>query len=251
MAMLQELINNENTKKLSENFNRIKEKVELAAQKNGRKSEEIKVLAVSKTQSAEVLLQALAAGINVFAENYAQEFRDKNILLKELLEQKQYNSFTPEIHFIGHLQRNKAKYIVPFVDMLHTIDSIRLAQEIDKQAERNNRKLDVLLQINTSGEEAKSGISPKNAEQLASEILLLNNIELKGLMTIGTFSNDEKTIRGEFSLLRNTLEQLNKNLGVNLKELSMGMTHDFEIAISEQATMVRIGTAIFGERQYQ
>ncbi len=251
MKTIQELSNSENTKKILENFNTIQQKVEAAAQASARKKDEIKILAVSKTHPAEVLLQSLSAGINVFAENYAQEFRDKNKIFRERLEQEEHNLPTPEIHFIGHLQRNKVKYIVPFVDMLHTIDSIKLAEEVNKQAEKNNLTLDVLLQVNTSDEEAKSGIKPDNVEQLANEVLLLNNLNLKGLMTIGTFSDNEKIIRSEFTLLRKTLETLNKNLGLNLKELSMGMSHDFEIAIDEQATMVRIGTAIFGNRTYK
>ncbi len=122
--------------------------------------------------------------------------------------------------------------------------------EISRQAEKHNRTIDILLQINTSGEISKFGCEPDDAVSLAEKVLELPNIKLKGLMTIGTFSDDETIIRKEFRLLRSKLEEINKKLGLNLTELSMGMSHDYEIAIEEGSTMVRIGTAIFGERYY-
>jgi pyridoxal phosphate enzyme (YggS family) len=134
--------------------------------------------------------------------------------------------------------------------MIHSVDSEKLADEINKRAAQHNRKISVLIQINTSGEESKSGIEPEDAPELAKRLMTMENIELRGLMTIGTFTDDETIQRREFSLLRNTLEKVNTECGLHLTELSMGMTGDFEVAIDEGATMVRIGTAIFGERNY-
>ena len=236
---------------LKNNYNEIEKKIINKANECNRNPTEIKILAVSKTHSSETILNGIQAGIPIFAENYAQEFRDKN---REVLDYyKNNNEKNIEIpnfewHFIGHLQSNKVKYLVPFVTTIHTVDAVALAKEISMQAEKYSKNINVLLQVNTSEEVSKSGIEPNQCVQLAKEILLLKNIELIGLMTIGTFSENEVVIRKEFSLLRNCLNEINQNCGTNLKELSMGMSHDYEIAIEEQATMLRIGTAIFGNR---
>ena len=230
---------------LKQNYIDICNKVSTAAIKANRKPEDIKVLAVSKTHNYTIIADAIKAGIPIFAESYAQEFRDK---YKDLSTHTDLAT-NCEFHFIGHLQSNKAKYLVPFVTTIHTIDSINLAKEINKQAEKINKKINVLIQVNTSGEDAKSGIQPEHCIALIKEILPLSNLNLVGLMTIGTFSENEILIRKEFSLLRNCLTDINTSIGLTLKELSMGMSHDFEIAIQEQATMIRIGTAIFGNRK--
>jgi PLP dependent protein len=237
---------------LKNNYNEIEKKIINKANECNRNPTEIKILAVSKTHSSETILNGIQAGIPIFAENYAQEFRDKN---REVLDYYKNNNNEKNIeilnfewHFIGHLQSNKVKYLVPFVTTIHTVDTVALAKEISLQAEKYSKNINVLLQVNTSEEVSKSGIEPNQCVQLAKEILLLKNIELIGLMTIGTFSENEIIIRKEFSLLRNCLNEINQNCGTNLKELSMGMSHDYEIAIEEQATMLRIGTAIFGNR---
>lgn len=235
---------------LLENYNSIKQKISATAKKYNKNIDDIKILSVSKTHDAKVLLQAMSVGIITFAENYAQEFRDKNKKIIELLSNFEPKlNFSPDFHFIGHLQSNKVKYVAPFVSTIHTVDSIKLAQEINSQAEKNNRTINILLQINTSGQKNKSGTTPESAIALAEDTLTLNNINLIGLMTIGTFSDDEVLIRREFSILRETLKTINSELKINLKELSMGMSHDYEIAISEGATILRIGTAIFGARK--
>ena len=237
-----------NINTLKNNYNEIKEKVAKKANECNRNPEEIKILAVSKTHPSETILNAIAAEIPIFAENYAQEFRDKN---REVLDYYKNNNIEIphfEWHFIGHLQSNKAKYLIPFVTTIHTIDSVSLAKEIAQQAEKYSKNINILLQVKTSEEPSKSGIEPNQCVPLAKEILLLKNIQLIGLMTIGTFSENEVVIRKEFSLLRDCLNEINQSCGTNLKELSMGMSHDFEIAIEEQATMLRIGTAIFGNR---
>jgi len=152
-------------------------------------------------------------------------------------------------HFIGHLQANKVKYLIPFTKLIHSIDSIEVADEVNKRVEKYNIKQNILMQVNTSGEASKSGCEPEMALELAKSIIKFNNLNLIGLMTIGSLSGDEKLIRGEFSLLRNLKDEINKKLGTHqLTELSMGMSGDYKIAIEEGSTILRIGTAIFGQR---
>ncbi len=174
--------------------------------------------------------------------------------MQELVDKFDYFNFNnleqPEWHFIGHLQTNKVKYIIPFVHLIHSVDSIKLAEEINKRASSINKVQNILLQINTSGEKSKSGCEPEDAISLTEDILKLRNVNLLGLMTIGTFTDDENQQRKEFSILRNKLNEINNTLNLNLKELSMGMTSDYTVAIEEGATMVRIGTAFFGYRNY-
>lgn len=228
---------------IRKNWHEIKKNVLNKALSCGRRPEEIKVIAVSKTHRPEKIEAALNAGIELFGENYVQELTAKY----EYLSNK---GLKPKWHFIGHLQTNKVKYIVPFIDVIHTVDSIKLANEIEKWADKNNRIIDILVQVNTSGEDSKYGCEPEETEVLVKSILLLKHMRIKGLMTIGTFSDDETVIRSEFQLLRNLMLEINKNLSIELTELSMGMTHDYEIAIEEGATYLRIGTAIFGARIY-
>ena len=230
---------------LSQNYNSIRDNVNYLATRYNRNPSDIKILAVSKTQNHHTILKGIAAGIPIFAESFAQEFRDKYSELTNFTT----NNIQCEFHFIGHLQSNKVKYVVPHTSTIHTIDSLSNAKEVSKQALKFNKTINILIQINTSAEPNKSGILPESARTLSKEILLLPNINLLGLMTIGTFSEDEIIIRKEFSMLRESLLDLNKALGINLSELSMGMSHDYDIAIQEQATMIRIGTAIFGERK--
>lgn len=229
---------------LRENWQIVKNKAEKAALSCNRLPDEIKIIAVSKTKPVEMVYAAIEAGINVFGENYAQELHSKYLDFEEK------KHIQPEWHFIGTLQRNNVKYIAPFVTMIHSVDSAKLAMEIDKRAAENNRIIDCLLQVNTSAEYSKSGEDPEEILYLAKEVLRHNNINVKGLMTIGSFTECEETIRKEFTILRDCLNLVNKELGLNLKELSMGMTHDYDIAIDEGATMVRVGTAIFGNRIY-
>lgn len=229
---------------LKANYSEIIARAEAAALKSDRKFEDIRIIAVSKTHPKEILGNASNAGIRVFGENYVQELEEK------------YNYFSAnkeiEWHFIGHLQRNKAKYIAPFVSYIHTVDSVKLLEELDKRAEENNRILKILLQVNTSGETSKYGCEPEQTIELAENAQNYKHLQLKGLMTIGTFTDSEQQQRKEFSQLRTLLEDINSKLpSLKLTELSMGMTHDFETAIDEGATMIRVGTAIFGERDYR
>ncbi len=205
---------------------------------------DLKIIAVSKTQPPATVYDAVQAGINVFGENYVQELIEKTGYFFD------HNLAQPEWHYIGHLQTNKVKNVVPYSYLIHSVDSIKLAEEINKRAEQHNKIQNILLQINTSGEESKSGCQPQKATSLAAQIIPMNNLNLLGLMTIGTFTDNETQQRKEFSLLRNKLNEINSTLKLNLKELSMGMTNDYPIAIAEGSTMVRIGTAYFGNRNY-
>ncbi len=230
---------------LAARYREILDNIKSKALECGRNPDEITLIAVSKTQHGEVIHNAVEAGITIFGENYAQEFRDKNLYLQE-----KYN-LCPEWHFIGHLQSNKVKYIAPYVTMVHSVDSARLATELSEQAGKLGRSIDVLMQVNTSGELSKSGCEPHEAFDVASEILKCEHLRLRGLMTIGSFSEDEDTIRKEFRVLSGLKNELSSRLpGADFTHLSMGMSHDYLIAIEEGATMVRVGTAIFGERNY-
>ncbi len=229
---------------LEERREEIYNKVSDAIKNSGRADNSIKVIAVSKTHPVDYIVNAIKAGITIFGENYAQEMKDKHSELEIA------NIVQPEWHFIGHLQNNKVKYIAPFVDYIHSVDSVKLAEEINKNAIKNNRKINLLIQLNTSGELSKSGCEPEDTIEIAESILNLDALNLKGLMTIGSFTDDEVQQRKEFTILRNSLQTVNSNLGLELTELSMGMSHDYITAIEEGATMVRIGTAFFGNRIY-
>lgn len=230
---------------LDNNWKKVKEKAKEAALQADRNPNDIIILPVSKTHPPEYIKMGMQSGMCRFGENYAQELSDKHDFFNEI------DSNQPEWHFIGHLQRNKVKYIAPFIRMIHSCDSLRLAKEINKQAQKVNRTIDILLQFNTSGERSKFGAPPEEAITLAKAIEPLENIAIKGVMTIGSFSMDEMIYRTEFRLLKEIYDNLKKELPkVDWRHISMGMTHDFHIAIEEGATIIRIGTAIFGERKY-
>ncbi len=230
---------------IKSNWETVLNNVREACGKSDRNIDEVNVIAVSKIQANEMIINALNAGISVFGENYAQELRDKHNTIPEV------NGKKPVWHFIGHLQRNKVKYIAPFVECIHTVDSFGLAAEISKQAAKHDRVIKCLLQVNTSGEESKSGCEPAALLQLVEDTLPIPNIEIEGLMTIGSFSDDESIVRGEFRILRELLEKVNERFPeANFKHLSMGMSHDYPWAIEEGATFVRVGTSLFGPRNY-
>ena len=209
----------------------------------GRLPNTVRVLAVSKTQPIETIHAALEAEITAFGENYAQEFKDKASRLTS-------DALTAEWHFIGHLQTNKVKMIAPYVSCIHSVDSARLAQEISKAASALGRTIDVLLQVNTSGEESKSGCEPHEIYALAEAALKEPNIRVRGLMTIAAFSDDAEFVRPMFRLLRSLRDELRTRFPeASFDELSMGMSGDYAAAIQEGSTMIRVGTAIFGERE--
>jgi PLP dependent protein len=223
---------------IEENLKKIEEQVNLSCLKSGRNRSEIRLIAVSKTQPVGIINEALNAGLRDLGENKAQELRDKSELIK--------GDFT--WHFIGHLQANKIKYVIKNVEFIHAVDSKKLAEEINLKAVQVIKKQNVLLEIKTSDEDAKHGlVNEKDIFETADYCRESSNLNLVGLMTMAPYTDDERLIRQCFVNLRNMKDKMNSN-GFNLKELSMGMTNDFTIAVEEGATMIRIGTAIFGSR---
>lgn len=231
-----------NSDLLKRNIENVLRRIEEAAKRSNRKSEEIKLIAVSKNVEPERINLAFELGLRDFGENRVQE------LLKKI------DLVNPEVkfHMIGHLQTNKVKYLIDKVETIQSIDSIKLAKEIDKRFGEKNKKINALIQIHTAEEETKFGLNPEELETFLIEAKNLENVNFIGLMTIGTLTDDEKEIRRCFSTLRKLRENYShfKSENIDLRELSMGMTSDFEIAIEEGSTIVRIGTAIFGERKY-
>lgn len=232
------------TEDIKSNFEKIKIRVHDAAVKYGRNPDEINIVAVSKTQTADVIKSGIDAGITILGENYAQEQKEKYDFIGEDAKRVHW-------HFIGHLQTNKVKLIAPFVSMIHSVDSLHLAEEISRQVQKNNRTIEILLQVNTSCEESKSGCEPEDIYTLAKDVINIPNLNVTGLMTIGSFTDNIVQIRKEFRMLRSIRDELNNKYGLNqFKHLSMGMTGDFELAIEEGSTFIRVGTAIFGQREY-
>ena len=205
--------------------------------------ENVKLVAVSKYQPLDYVKQAYEAGQRVFGESHALEVRDKAEAMPKDI----------EWHFIGHLQTNKVKYIAPFISCIESVDSLKLMQEINKQALKNDRVIDCLLQFHVAQEETKSGFTLEECEQVLSsdEFALLKNIRIVGVMGMATYTEDEKQIRKEFKTLVANFAYLKMayfSANQDFKEISMGMTDDYKIAMSEGSTIVRIGSAIFGSR---
>ncbi len=207
----------------------------------GRDPGTVRLVAVSKLHPASVITEAATAGQQIFGENYVQELIDKAAQL----------NCPVAWHLIGHLQSNKVKYLPGIVSMIHTVDRLSLAQEIDRQwQDKLGASCDILVQVNVSGEATKSGTTRAEAVELVRAIACLPNVRVRGLMTMPPFFDDPESARPYFKELRVLAEQIDKEAipGVEMAELSMGMSGDFEVAIEEGATLVRVGTAIFGER---
>jgi hypothetical protein len=200
----------------------------------------VKLIAISKTFPAEEILEVQKLGQIDFGENKVQELKSKFDVLKDA---------NINWHLVGHLQTNKVKYITDFVSLIHSVDSEKLAREINAHAQNSNRIIDILVQVNTSHEDQKSGVEIADTKNLCDEISAFQNIRLKGLMTIGMFTDDEKIIRENFRTLKDLYEDI-KIKHTGFCWLSMGMTSDYEIALEEGSNMLRIGSAIFGHRNY-
>ncbi|MCK4982784.1 MAG: YggS family pyridoxal phosphate-dependent enzyme [Victivallaceae bacterium] len=225
-------------KYIQENLGKVRGRIVSAAQKAGRDPQNIKLIAVSKTFPAEAVQGAYDAGQRLFGENKVQDLALKNAALPKDI----------EWHMIGHLQSNKAKLAVENADYIHAVDSVKLLQRIDRLAGELGRSPKIFLEINVSGEESKFGADAELLKELAQASLKCENITVAGLMTMAPFGVSESELRFVFSSLRKLRENLEAEFSLDLPELSMGMSSDFEIAIEEGATMVRVGTSIFGKR---
>ena len=214
----------------------------VSAEKTGRRLEDITLVAVSKTVPPARINEAIGAGIRIIGENKVQEAQQKFDKVDEV-----------NWHMVGHLQTNKVKYALKIFDLIQSVDTYHLAEEINKRAEKDGKKVPVLIEVNTSGEESKYGCNPEEAEDLVFRVSQLPSVEVKGLMTIGLFSEDPALVRPCFIKLREIFENLKTQNISNAKidTISMGMSADFELAIEEGSNMVRIGTAIFGPRRYE
>ena len=223
---------------VKENLLRVKERIERAAQKAGRDPKEIKLVAVSKTVEVARIKEAIEAGVSILGENYVQEAQKKIEALGGPV----------SWHFIGHLQSNKARYAVRLFDVIHSIDSIPLAEELNRRVEQPDRVIKVMIEVNLSKEATKFGTDEERVLNLAKRIQTLKHLSLEGLMTMPPYFDSPEMSRPYYVALRELKERMIKE-GTPMKELSMGMSNDFEIAIEEGATYVRVGTAIFGARE--
>lgn len=227
--------------KIISNIKLINNRIKKACESSGKSSQEIKLLLATKTVSAENIKIALHQGQTLIGENKIQEVKEK---FDDL------SSVPHQAHFIGHLQTNKVKELLRYnIDCLQSLDRIRLARKLQNRLEYEDKTMDVFLQFNTSYEESKFGIAPENALSFAQEVQQLDRIRIKGLMTIGLFSANEVKVRKCFQLLKRVQTDL-LDKGFSINELSMGMSGDLEVAIEEGATIIRVGTAIFGKRKY-
>jgi pyridoxal phosphate enzyme (YggS family) len=227
---------------ISSNLAHIKERIRIAAEQAGRNAESVFLVAVSKTRPSADIIESFGAGQTIFGENYVQEFTVKATEIKEPV----------EWHFIGHLQTNKVRNIVGLVTLIHSVDRLSLAQEISRQWGKLGKSCDVLVQVNIASEASKSGTTGEGALQLVKDISCLPNMKVRGLMTMPPFFDDPEAARPYFAELKRLSLRINSECipGVEMRELSMGMSGDFEAAILEGATLVRVGSAIFGERHY-
>lgn len=228
---------------IKENLQHVYSKMEDACKKAGRSMEEVQLIAVSKTKPVAMIQEAYDLGVRDFGENKVQEILEKyDILPKDI-----------RWHMIGHLQRNKVKYIVDKVALIHSVDSFRLAQEISKEAVKHNKTVSILIEVNIAEEESKFGVKKEECEELIRQISVLPNIQIRGLMTVPPFVDDGEENRPYFNIIQQlSVDIMNKNIdNVSMDILSMGMTGDYDVAIEEGSHYIRVGTGIFGERNYQ
>ncbi len=228
---------------VAENLAEIRSRIDELARSAGRNPEEVKLIAVSKTKPVPLIKEAVAAGALDLGENKPQEI---------VLKYPEFEGDNVRWHMIGHLQKNKVRHIIDKAELIHSVDSLALAEEINKRAETIGKIQKILIQVNVTGEDSKSGVSPDDAAELCREISKLNNVRIMGLMTIsvsGYTYEENKRVFDSLAALAARIDGM-KIDNVSMKELSMGMSHDFDAAIAAGATMVRVGTAIFGARDY-
>lgn len=225
------------------NLHTIQNRIKNACNNSGRSTESVRLLLATKTISSERISIAMQEGVSLMGENKAQELKEKcNAIIQ----------WKPEVHFIGHLQTNKIKEVLKWCNCIQSIDRLSLAKKLQQRLSFEEKEIDVYIQVNTSNEKSKFGVSPENAIELIRQVAKFKNIHIKGLMTIGLLSSKSNEVRKCFRLLKTIKEEvIQLNIpNVAMDELSMGMSNDLEIAIEEGATIVRVGTAIFGERIY-
>lgn len=227
---------------LKDNLLEVQERIRKACERSGRCPEDVMLIAVSKTKPVEMIREIMAEQVVDFGENKPQELKSKYEVLPKNL----------HWHMIGHLQRNKIKYIIDKACLIHSVDSLRLAEAIDEEAKKHGIVMPVLVEVNMAKEESKYGIMPEDAMEFIQEIAHLTYIQVQGLMTIAPFTENPEDNRVHFRNLKKLLVDIReKNIdNVVMRHLSMGMTGDYEVAVEEGATMVRVGTGIFGERDY-
>ena len=221
----------------------VQQRIWNACMAHQRAPESVRLLLATKTVPADRIRVALKSGVRLIGENKVQEFREKTAALADL---------NYERHFIGHLQTNKVKDVLQYVSCIHSVDRIALVQELDKRLQAAGRSLDILIQVNTSYEPSKFGLDPKAVPAFIKQVAQYDTLNIKGLMTIGLFDADAEKVRPSFRLLSGLREQIQEAVAdpASIQELSMGMSGDLETAIAEGATLIRVGTAIFGQRQY-
>lgn len=225
---------------LESRIDEIRARIGKAAARSGRRAEDVKLVAVTKQVEPDVIARAAQYGLLAFGENYAQELRLKQEIIGRAVGEN------VEWHFIGRLQRNKVKYLVGSVALIHSLDTVSSAAEIDRKARASGIRMPILVEVNTGGE-SKGGVEPDALDDFLHEVSVLPGVEVKGLMTMPPYFDDPRDARPYFAALRSLRERLSAKYP-GLKELSMGMSGDFEVAIEEGATIVRIGSAIFGNR---
>ncbi|MBQ3037860.1 MAG: YggS family pyridoxal phosphate-dependent enzyme [Clostridia bacterium] len=226
---------------IKENLENIKKKIEISAKKSGRSADEINLVAVTKTYSPDIINEAIDLGVTDIGENKVQEVIEK------------YDSVKPvRWHLIGHLQTNKVKYIIDKVQMIHSVDSVKLLEEIERQAKKHNIVMNVLIQVNISGEETKFGIAPDEIDSILEYAESLEYVKVCGLMTIMPKVDNAVSNRLHFVNIKQIYLDISKKKynNISMRYLSMGMSGDFEVAIEEGSNMVRVGSAIFGQRNY-
>ena len=228
---------------LTENVIEVEKNIQAACDRAGRSREEVRLIAVSKTKPVSDIEEVLTTGILDYGENKVQELSDKYDVLPKNI----------RWHMIGHLQRNKVKYLIGKTVLIHSVDSLRLAEQIEHEAAKADTIMNVLIEVNVAGEESKFGTTCNEAIELVRAVAALKHVKIKGLMTIAPFTDNPEDNRIYFKKLKQlSVDIKSKNIdNVDMDELSMGMTGDYEVAIEEGATMVRVGTCIFGERNYQ
>lgn len=227
---------------IKDNLENVRSRIDAACARAGRERSDVTLIAVSKTKPVSDIREAMECGCDTFGENKVQELRDKTAEITEPL----------HWHMIGHLQVNKVKYLPGMVELIHSVDNEKLALEIEKQAAKHDLVMDVLCEVNMAGEDTKFGLAPDEVPEFVKYISDYPHLRVRGLMTIAPYTDDPETNRQYFRGLRDLMEEINKELpeSARMDILSMGMTGDFEVAIEEGATMVRVGTGIFGERDY-